>query len=202
MGIADDTGTERLGSGNITHDGIINNPGGLAGVWAVENSRDAIFEALRRRETFATSGPRIYPTILWRMELLPDAFCGNPDRIAADMQMASPWVGSRECPSWAGSNLFVSALRDMAPQGAPVQEIEIIKGWLTSTGETKVKVYSVAGRPAMADTLVAGVGIRRLWAPASCAACGKTQTLIPPSALSTTLGSSPHQPVAGALLNV
>lgn len=59
VGLADAAPADRLGPGNVTHDGIINNPGGLAGVWAPQNSRQDVFAALRRRETFATSGPRI-----------------------------------------------------------------------------------------------------------------------------------------------
>ncbi len=59
LGLADQSPESSLGGGAIAGTPILSNPGGLAGVWADENSRDAIFDALRRRETFATSGTRI-----------------------------------------------------------------------------------------------------------------------------------------------
>jgi hypothetical protein len=55
-GTDDDTPDDRLGPGILTAGGIAYDPGGLAGVWAEENARGAIFDALRRRETFGTSG--------------------------------------------------------------------------------------------------------------------------------------------------
>lgn len=72
FGEADATPASRLDDYKgyrLTSAGVVKSPGGLAGVWAVENSRDAIFEALRRRETFGTSGPRITVRLLWRLEL-------------------------------------------------------------------------------------------------------------------------------------
>ena len=59
VGVVDDTIIERLGTGTVTHKTLINNPGGLAAVWAEEKSRDAIFNSFQRRETYATSIPGI-----------------------------------------------------------------------------------------------------------------------------------------------
>jgi hypothetical protein len=58
-GTDDGTPATQLGPGVLTPGGIIFNPGGLAGVWAEENTRNAIFTAVKRREVYATSGPRI-----------------------------------------------------------------------------------------------------------------------------------------------
>src|SRR6185295_2164178 len=58
-GTDDDTPAKQLGTGLLYPGGIIFDPGGLAGVWAEENSRSSLFDALRRREVFGTSGTRI-----------------------------------------------------------------------------------------------------------------------------------------------
>ena len=60
-GREESTPQTRLSSGNLIPGGVLMSGGGLAGVWATENSREAIFNAMRRRETFGTSGPRIVP---------------------------------------------------------------------------------------------------------------------------------------------
>ncbi|MFB6263873.1 MAG: DUF3604 domain-containing protein, partial [Bradymonadaceae bacterium] len=67
-------------------------PGGLTGVWAVENSRDAIFEALRRQETFATSGPRI-PVRLFGGWNLPDEMCDQPGFAESGYERGVPMGG-------------------------------------------------------------------------------------------------------------
>ena len=73
------TPEERLEPGLLTS-GIDGNPGGLAGVWAVENSRDAIFEAMQRREVFGTSGPRIVPRFFAGWDYAP-GLCDAADMV-------------------------------------------------------------------------------------------------------------------------
>ena len=94
--------------------GLISNPGGLAGVWAVENSRDAIFESLRRKEVFGTTGTRIEPRLFagWDFE---ESACELDDRAAHGYARGITMGGDLSGgPSGAAPQLFVSALQDPA----------------------------------------------------------------------------------------
>ncbi len=131
---------------------ILNNPGGLAGVWAEENSRDAIFSALRRRETFGTSGPRIVPRFFggWHFD---ESACAAPDLVARGYASGVP-MGSdlpRRPDSATGPSFVVSALRDSV--GAPLERLQIVKGWLDLDGVGHYRTYDVAD----SGTLGAGV---------------------------------------------
>ncbi len=125
------------------------NPGGLVGVWAEENSRDAVFDALKRRETFGTSGTRIQVRLFGGWEL-PD-LCASPDMIAAaylagvPMGEVLPSEGASEAPMF-----FVTALADPGTSdhpGTPLQRIQIVKGWVGDDGQFYERVYDVAGDP-------------------------------------------------------
>ncbi len=131
-----------------------NNPGGLIGVWAEENSRDAIFAAMERKEVFGTSGPRIRPRLFAGWELPPD-LCGSRDAIArADragvpmggdlppMEMAEPVSGNANA---AAPSFFALAQRDPSRTGGQLERIQIIKGWVDDDGELNEHVYDVAG---------------------------------------------------------
>jgi hypothetical protein len=148
-GVDDDTPALRLGRGQITLGGISFSPGGLAGVWAEENSRDAIFDALRRREVFATSGPRIVPRFFGGWSL-PAGLCSDPNMIASAYAGGVPMGGVLPPPPPATAPTFlVSALKDagtVARPGTPLQRIQIVKGWREG-GQSHVQVYDVAGDP-------------------------------------------------------
>ena len=120
------------------------NPGGLAGVWAQENSRPAIFAAMRRRETFGTSGPHIEPRFFAGWDIDP-ALCDSPDMIAEAYASAVP-MGS-ELPQQAGPAPAFLASAVRAPVGHALQRIQVIKGWVDDAGRTWQKVYDVAGAP-------------------------------------------------------
>ncbi|MDH3625126.1 MAG: DUF3604 domain-containing protein [Myxococcales bacterium] len=120
------------------------NPGGPAGVWAEENSRNAIFEAFRRRETFGTSGPRIVPRVFGGWDL-PSDLCDSPDLARIGYEQGVPMGGElSDAPVGGTPKFVVSAKRD--PMGAPLQRIQIVKGWLDG-GDYQVEVYDVAGNP-------------------------------------------------------
>jgi hypothetical protein len=147
IGVVDATAVERLGFGNVTHDGIINNPGGLAAVWAEENSRTSIFDAIRRRETFATSGPRI-PVRMFAAANLSVDLCLQDDRIEVANAAGVPMGGILPSPAAGVPRFFVEATADPGTPGrpgTPLQQIQIIKGWVGADGSPQQQVVRVAG---------------------------------------------------------
>jgi hypothetical protein len=114
---------------------------GLTGVWAEENTRDSIFSAFRRKEAFATSGPRMLVRFFAGFDL--DASkVSSPDLIeylySKGFSMGSD-VG--RLSQNKDLNFFVWAMRDS--DSAPLQRIQVIKGWITN-GQTHEKVFDVA----------------------------------------------------------
>jgi len=141
------TPQERLAPGLLTS-GIDGNPGGLAGVWAVENSRDAIFEAMLRRETFGTSGPRITPRFFAGWDYDAD-LCDRTDMVEAGYAGGVPMGGDLPEPPNADAKpvLVAAAMRDPSEMGAPLQQLQIVKGWIDADGTKHTKVITVAGGP-------------------------------------------------------
>lgn len=140
------TPEERLQPGLLTS-GIDGNPGGLAGVWAVENSRDAIFDALKRREVFGTSGPRIQPRFFggWNF---PQDLCNQHDLIERAYKGGVPMGG--DLPSIRDSQkptFLALASRDPADSAAPLQQLQLIKGWIDADGKGRYQVLPIAGTP-------------------------------------------------------
>src|SRR5690606_35793524 len=76
-------------------DDVYFSPGGLTAVWAEENSREAIFLAMRRKETFGTSGPRI-PIRFFGAWDLPEGLCDDVDRVAKAYDAGVPMGGTLE----------------------------------------------------------------------------------------------------------
>ena len=115
---------------------------GWAAVWATENTREAIFDALHRRETYATTGPRMVVR-----------FFGGWDFDAKDMQTRLPADAGytkgvpmggelRAAPAGKAPTFLVAALKD--PIGANLDRYQIVKGWLDKAGKVHEKVYDVA----------------------------------------------------------
>ena len=123
------------------------NPGGLAGVYAQQNSRAALFDSMKNRETFGTSGPRIEPRLFagWNMSELD---CSDPKLIEKAYQkgvaMGSIIKGAKES---TGPTFMVSASRDVREGANFLQRIQIIKSWVDSNGKTNQAIYNVAGDP-------------------------------------------------------
>jgi hypothetical protein len=114
---------------------------GYAAVWAKENTREALFDAMQRRETYATTGPRMVVR-----------FFGGWDYTAADANTRNPAdvgygkgvpMGGDLKPAAAGKapTFLVAALKD--PIGANLDRIQVVKGWLDAKGERQEKIFDV-----------------------------------------------------------
>ncbi len=119
-------------------DDVFFNPGGLAVLWAEENTRESLFAAMRRREVYGTSGPRLVVRLFAAPDL-PSDLCERSDLAATGYAEGVPMGG--ELPPGGGAVLAVSALRD--PEGAPLERIQVIKGWVEH-GEAQELVFDVA----------------------------------------------------------
>ncbi len=125
------------------------NPGGLAGVWAEENTRDAIFDALKRKESFATSGPRIVPRFFGGWDLDPE-ICGSESFAKAGYRAGVPMGGQLpgRPPTAKAPGFAVSALADPGTPARPgglLQRLQIIKAWVGEDGLFHQEVHDVAG---------------------------------------------------------
>ena len=114
---------------------------GYTGVWATDNTREAIWDAMARREVYSTTGPRI-----------PVRFFGGWDFNQDDLRSRAPAFRGYEkgvpmggdltqAPDGKAPTFMVYALRD--PIGANLDRIQIVKGWMDSAGELHEKVYDV-----------------------------------------------------------
>ncbi len=131
-------------------DHFFDNPGGLAVVWAEENSRDSLFEGMRRRETYATSGTRPVVRFFAGWDYVDDV-CGSKDMIAAGYEGGVSMGGdmkTRPTETDGPPHILVSAWKDPGPPGragTDLQRVQIVKGWLDEQGATHERVYDVAG---------------------------------------------------------
>ena len=114
---------------------------GYVGVWATENTRESLFDAMERRETYATTGPRMVVR-----------FFGGFDFEAADANTRSPAIAGYSkgvpmggdigpAPASKAPTFLVAALKD--PIGANLDRYQIVKGWVDAKGEMQEKVYDV-----------------------------------------------------------
>ena len=112
---------------------------GLTGVWAEENSRAAIYAALRRKETFATSGTRIKVRMFAGFRL-PAGLHSNPKK---DSVLEKRGVAMGGELARGRGPLMISAEAMQDPRATPLQRLQVIKGWVKD-GESFEKVFDVA----------------------------------------------------------
>jgi len=127
--------------GDMKYEGWSMVSSGWAAVWATENTREALFDAMMRKETYATTGSRMLVR-----------FFGGWDFVAADAQSRNPAFAGyakgvpmggdlRTAPAGKAPSFLVAALKD--PIGGNLDRIQIVKGWLDAKGERHEKVYDV-----------------------------------------------------------
>jgi hypothetical protein len=115
---------------------------GYAAVWATENTREALFDAMKRRETYATTGPRMIVRFFGGWDFEPND-ANNRLPATVGYTKGVPMGGDlRAAPEGKSPTFLVAALKD--PIGANLDRIQIVKGWLDQAGKTQEKVYDVA----------------------------------------------------------
>jgi hypothetical protein len=115
---------------------------GFAAVWATENTRAALWDAMQRKETYATTGPRMLVRFFGGFDFEPD---DAHNRLPAQIGYTKgvPMGGDlRAAPQGKAPTFLVAALKD--PIGANLDRYQIVKGWMDKDGKLHEKVYDVA----------------------------------------------------------
>ena len=115
---------------------------GYAAVWATKNTRESLFAALKRKETYATTGPRMTVRLFggWEFDA---ADLSRPDWVATGYAKGVPMGGNLPARGENQAPAFlVSALKD--PYGANLDRVQIVKGWLLPNGDSAERVFDVA----------------------------------------------------------
>ncbi len=161
-GVLDDDPAERLGAwecdrppctagnGHWAPAAWSLNPGGLTAVWAEVNRREAVFDALHRREAYATSGPRVEVRTFASRRVLPSDVCARleagegQDAAGPDaVPMGGDLPSGGSPPSFA---VFARMDAGGAEPGTPLQRLEIVKGWVDADGGLHTERHLVDGR--------------------------------------------------------
>ncbi len=113
---------------------------GLAGVWARANTRDEIFDAMARKETFGTSGPRMKVRFFAMQDRVGDEILDNPKMVELAYEVGSPmgsrWEAGRKAPQF-----LAWASRDA--NSAPLERLQVIKSWMQD-GRPQERIYDIA----------------------------------------------------------
>jgi hypothetical protein len=114
---------------------------GLAAVWATQNTRAAIFDAFRRKEVYATTGPRITVRVFagWRFKPGDES---RSDFAANGYAHGVPMGGDLSGAAGQSPTLLIQAAKD--PDGANLDRVQVIKGWVDTAGNTHEKIFDAA----------------------------------------------------------
>ena len=118
---------------------------GLAGVWAKENTREAIFEAMERKETFATSGPRIKLRFFAGWDMAIDSLKGNEwldKAYAKGVPMGSDLMSEGSESRSQSPSFIIEAIKDS--EGANLDRVQVIKGYLDKDGKPQETIFEVS----------------------------------------------------------
>ncbi len=113
---------------------------GLAAVWAIENTREAIFDAMERKEVYATTGSRMGVRFFGGWDYTDDDLNSRQPAFRG-YEKGVPMGGDLHASDGRAPTFMVYALRD--PIGANLDRIQIVKGWLDANGNTHEKIYNV-----------------------------------------------------------
>jgi hypothetical protein len=115
---------------------------GIAAVWARENTREALWDAMHRKEVYATTGSRIRLRLFAGWDFTADDL-NRPYMARHGYKHGVPMGGDLStAPSGKAPGFMVHAMRD--PDGANLDRLQIIKGWLDKDGNTHEKIYDLA----------------------------------------------------------
>jgi hypothetical protein len=118
------------------------NASGYAAVWAHENTRASLFAAMRRKETYATTGPRMTVRFFGGWDYATDDAI-RPDLARLGYAKGVPMGGDLTvAPAGQSPNFLIRAVKD--PDGANLDRVQVIKGWRDTTGALHEQVYDVA----------------------------------------------------------
>lgn len=120
--------------------------GGLAGIWAIENTRESLFGSLRSREVFATSGTRIQPRFFAAANF-NEALCAEAGYVKKAYQDGVPMGSKLLLNKGQSPSFLVSALADIGSKshsGTPLQRLQIIKVWSGEGDQLHQRVYDIA----------------------------------------------------------
>jgi hypothetical protein len=115
---------------------------GYAAVWATENTREAIFDAMKRKETYATTGSRMTVRFFGGWDFTAQ---DTATRLPASIGYAKgvPMGGDlRKAPPGKRPSFLLAAMKD--PYSGNLDRIQVVKGWMDKAGKTQEKVYDVA----------------------------------------------------------
>ncbi|MBP8098072.1 MAG: DUF3604 domain-containing protein [Arenimonas sp.] len=115
--------------------------GGLAGVWAPQNTREAIWDAMQRKETFGTSGPMMKVRFFGSFDYAADDV-SKPDFVKLAYAKGVPMGGDLKPGAGTAPTFLVMALKD--PKSGNLDRVQIVKGWIDDAGKQHEKVYDVA----------------------------------------------------------